>query len=128
MSRSSDGWVRHGDCNGCGACCRVLLHPLTVRVRPPLDDPHYLQVRGVTVVDGWAMLTGSLVAPCPELTTEQRCALHGTDAKPRYCQDYPTAPEQIAAFPCSYWFTRDGEAWGGQASPHPGRTRVAAVA
>jgi len=118
-------WTRHGECNGCGACCQVLIQPVTLRVTLPALERDYLTARGLTPDDqGRAVVTGALVSPCPQLTAENRCVLHESGAKPRYCRDYPTAPEQIAPHPCSYWFTRDGEAWGGQASPYPIRTRL----
>jgi len=122
------GWTRHGDCNGCGACCMVLAQPVTIRLTMPTLDVDYQVARGIVVQDdGTAVVTGALVSPCPQLTAESRCRLHGltpdTSAKPRYCQDYPTAPHQIAMHHCSYWFTRGEEAWGGQASPYPTRSR-----
>src|SRR4026207_2481344 len=100
-------WIRHGECNGCGACCQVLAHPVTLRLTLPPIEAAYLVARGITQdADGTAGVTGALVAPCPQLTAETRCGIQAT--KPQYCQDFPMAPEQITAFPCSYWFERDG--------------------
>ena len=126
MSKSSNGWVRHGECRpNCGACCLVLMQDLEVRVNTPLQDPAYWKARGLTDHgDGSVTARGTLLAPCPQLTTDVRCALQSS-GKPQWCQDYPTAPEQITEMPCSYWFTNDaGERWGGQASPYPTRTEV----
>jgi len=118
------GWTRHGECNGCGACCETLMRDITVRVPDDVRDPAYWQARGFNPrSDGFIVLHGTLRAPCPQLTPERGCRLHGTPDKPRTCQDYPTAPHQIAMHPCSYWFTRGEEAWGGQASPYPTRSR-----
>lgn len=122
MSRSSDGWVRHGACRlGCGACCQSLAQGITVRFVPTVSEPAYLQARGIGPArpDGTVTVTGTLVAPCPQLTGALNCGLHATAQKPQWCQDYPTAPEQITALPCSYWFERDGERVGGTASPYP---------
>lgn len=116
-------WIRHGECNGCGRCCEVLLHPAMARIKVAVTDPAYLAARGLTPDrEGFVQVIGDLVAPCPQLTPEKRCGLH--DTKPEYCRDYPTRPEQIASFPCSYYFTRGTEVWGGLASPHPGRQEM----
>jgi len=126
MSTSSN-WVRHGECRpGCGACCLVLIQGLTIKCETNVREPAYWAARGVTQEpDGSVSVTGHLLAPCPQLTADVRCGLQDS-GKPKYCQDYPTAPEQIAALPCSYWFTNDaGEAWGGEASPYPVRREVA---
>jgi Fe-S-cluster containining protein len=118
-------WIRHGECNGCGACCRTLVQHIEVRVPVPPLGADYQAARGFAIAaDGTALLRGMLVSPCPQLTLENRCRLHpvwngAESVKPQHCQDYPTAPEQITAYPCSYWFERDGERVGGQASPYP---------
>ena len=125
-SSSPNGWVRHGECRpNCGACCLVLIQGLTVRVQTDVAEPAYWAARGIAPEsDGSVTVTGHILSPCPQLTPDVRCGLQAA-GKPQRCQDYPTAPEQIAALPCSYWFTNsDGEVWGGEASPYPGRSIV----
>lgn len=126
QSGTTRGWTRHGECNQCGACCQILVQALPVRLVPEVQEAAYWRARGFPLRPGGTIdVTGTLVAPCPQLTATLGCRLHGTAEKPSWCQSYPTGPEQIAAFPCSYWFTRDGEAWGGQASPYPVRAKIA---
>jgi Fe-S-cluster containining protein len=112
-------WVRHGECNGCGACCRTLIERLTVRLEPSITEPAYLAARGLMLRDdGTVVATGELVAPCPQLTAENQCRIQAT--KPQWCQDYPTHPDQVLTKPCSYWFEQDGIRLGGLASLYPG--------
>ena len=89
VDRDGTRWLRTGDCNGCGECCRN-------------GDP-FLGQRGPAEIEG----------ACPLLRLVDglhRCSGHGTD--PYYlggCNVFPQMPDQIADYPsCSYRFKRVG--------------------
>jgi Fe-S-cluster containining protein len=101
-------WIRQGECNQCGDCCRQATNLITVSV--PIPDEAYGRVRygepvgrvqqlgGVPVFH----IRGPVLLPCPKLDGD-RCGIHET--KPEYCRITPCAPEDIEGLPkCSYWF------------------------
>lgn len=101
-------WIRHGECNGCGDCCRQATNCMTLLIpiqdeaygRARYGDPHprFLGNDGSPVFE----VRGPLLMPCPKLDGDQ-CTIHET--KPQYCRDMPCAPEDIEGLPrCSYWF------------------------
>lgn len=118
-------WVRQGDCNQCGDCCRQAVNPITMFI--PIKDEAYGRIRfgehvsvdraGVKVFAA----RGPLYAPCPLLQGD-KCGIQGE--KPQYCQDTPCSPEDIELLPrCSYTFvnTRTGEVRGGAGVLEPGK-------
>lgn len=101
-------WVRHGECNQCGDCCRQATNCLSILI--PVKDEAYGRIRfGAPqaqfvgkVPDPVFLVRGPILLPCPEQVGDQ-CRLHET--KPQYCKDTPCAPEDIEGLPrCSYWF------------------------
>lgn len=100
-------WIRHGECNQCGDCCRQATNSLSLLV--PIADEAYGRVRyGAPVApspghDGPLLfhIRGPLLMPCPQLDGD-RCAIHET--KPQYCIDNPSSPEDVEGTRCSYWF------------------------
>ena len=105
MTISSD-WIRHGECNQCGDCCRQATNPVSLLV--PIEDEAYGRVRyGEPVLRSGAgppvfQIRGPVVLPCPQLDGD-RCGLQAT--KPQYCQDTPLTPDDIEQLPrCSYYF------------------------
>lgn len=100
-------WIRKGECNMCGDCCRhatnlvSLLIPLKDEAfgRTRFGEPHH-QFRGP---DGEKVfqVRGPVLLPCPKLDGD-KCSIHET--KPQYCIDNPAAPEDIEGTRCSYWF------------------------
>ena len=100
-------WIRHGECNQCGDCCRQATNSLSLLV--PIADEAYGRVRyGAPVPQppGHAgpplfHIRGPLLMPCPKLDGD-RCSIHET--KPQYCIDNPSSPEDVEGTRCSYWF------------------------
>jgi len=124
MALLMDDWVRHGECNHCGACCTDLVTDMTVLIaveqvlRPGPEHEDYFRVRQVPLVeqDGklYRQYTGKLLNPC-QYHQQNQCSIYET--RPRFCRDFPTHPDHIKAMPCSYWFQRGEEIVGGQGAP-----------
>ncbi len=112
-------WTRHGECNGCGFCCKTFKRDVEVRPADAGDQAFY-QARGFKPVhvDGVTRLVlfGWMQAPCLE-HSESGCGIYAT--RPETCRTFPRVPIDIVATPCSYWFTKDEIAVGGDASPYP---------
>jgi Fe-S-cluster containining protein len=113
-------WTRHGECNQCGWCCITFGRAPIVRDLSAMADPAFYEARGFQPmqVDGRTVhvLWASYDAMCPEFRATD-CGIY--DARPQTCRDYPTHPKDIVGTPCSYYFTHEGRAIGGDASPHP---------
>ena len=105
---SESDWIRQGECNQCGDCCRQATNLITVGV--PIADEAYGRVRygeptghieqlgGIPVFQ----IRGPVLMPCPKLNGD-RCSIN--DTKPDYCRDKPSLPEDIDGLTrCSYWF------------------------
>ena len=101
-------WIRHGECNECGDCCREATNHLTLHV--PIADEAYGRIRygepvrraeqlgGIPVFS----IRGPIRLPCPQLAGD-RCTIHAT--RPQYCLDTPVTPDDIEGLArCSYWF------------------------
>lgn len=99
-------WTRHGECNGCGDCCRQATNCVTMLI--PIEDAEYgllrygeprgFQADGKSVF----LIHGPLLMPCPKLDGDT-CTIHET--KPQTCKESPCAPEDIEGLTrCSYWF------------------------
>lgn len=101
-------WIRQGECNQCGDCCRQATNCVSLLV--PIQDEAYGRVRfgaptsraaslrGVPIFE----IRGPLLSPCQKLDGD-RCGIHET--KPQYCKDTPLAPEDIDGLPrCSFYF------------------------
>jgi|CXWL01.1.fsa_nt_gi Fe-S-cluster containining protein len=101
-------WIRQGECNQCGDCCRQATNLITIGV--PLADEAYGRVRfgepigrveqlgGIPVFQ----IRGPLLMACPKLDGD-RCGLQAE--KPQTCSDSPLTPADIDGLPrCSYWF------------------------
>jgi Fe-S-cluster containining protein len=101
-------WIRHGECNACGDCCRQATNCLTLLV--PIADEAYGRIRygephaQFLGNDGSRVfqIRGPVYLPCPKLEGD-RCGVH--ESKPQYCRDMPAGPEDIEGLSrCSYWF------------------------
>lgn len=99
----ANDWIRHGECNQCGDCCRQATNLIQVQV--PIADEAYGRIRygEPSQVGGLSLFTirGPVLMPCPKLEGD-RCSMH--DTKPQYCVDNPSRPEDIEGTRCSYWF------------------------
>jgi Fe-S-cluster containining protein len=105
---STSDWIRQGECNQCGDCCRQATNCLTLLM--PIKDEAYGRVRyGAPQTkyvdksgDPVFLIRGPLYLPCEQLDGD-RCRIHET--KPQYCREMPSAPDAIEGLPrCSYWF------------------------
>ena len=108
-------WIRQGECNGCGECCRQATNCIDVLI--PIKDEAYGRMRfGAPVTlpperqqqlspEQQAGLLfrarGPVYLPCPQLQGNL-CSIN--DTKPQFCRDWPTQPEDIEQLGCSYWF------------------------
>ena len=121
-------WIRKGECNNCGYCCRFPFDPLTLFF--PKGDPlleQFLKIRGF--VEGHS--DGQRGQGCHALAYQkcphhigERCDLWAKPERPQLCHDFPSKPSQVVSTPCSYWFEDvDGLASpiGGEASPFPSK-------
>lgn len=77
------------ECNGCTECCKWLVFDVTTRAEFKEGLMEFYRTRGLTVIDhGKAGRFGVVVQSyCPSLM-DSGCALHGTELKPKVCQDY----------------------------------------
>lgn len=107
-SEPQPDWIRQGECNACGDCCRQATNLIQVDV--PIPDEAYGRVRYGEPVSRLAELggmpvfriVGPVLLPCPQLDGD-RCQIHET--KPQYCRDTPATPDDIEGLPrCSYYF------------------------
>lgn len=107
-------WVKKGECDGCGYCCKAITHPIEIDFSG--NDPDWLKARGIPK-DGIKWL--AVIDPCPQLTEENRCTIY--EDRPNQCKDFPTDPSQLERIPCTYWFENvvTGEKIGGTRSPFP---------
>jgi len=107
VERFMSDWIRHGECNQCGDCCRQATNPVEVLVpleasygRVRFGEPVRLTMENGTPVTLFR-IRGPILNPCPEL----RGNLCGIQAsKPMACVVFPTEPLQIEGTRCSYWF------------------------
>lgn len=114
-------WTRHGECNECGHCCQTFTRDIVVRDLADVKDATFYRARGFQpmTIGGKTrhVLTGWMVAPCPQFNETCGCLTY-TD-RPKTCRDFPVAPADIVASPCSYWFERGAHKVGGTGSPYP---------
>jgi len=123
-------WARHGECNGCGACCQAeglvrIIHPVASG-----EDLEYMRVRGYRfdLVPGMACAAATTALPCPQHDAlAGRCRIY--DRRPLTCREFPIHPGQVEGFGrCSYWFESPlGERRGGPGSPYPTPVRFVPV-
>lgn len=101
-------WVRHGECNQCGDCCRQATDCISILI--PIKDEAYGRVRFGEPdqvrrgQDGSRLfhIRGPIALACPQQVGD-KCGMH--ESKPQYCKDTPCGPEGIEGLPrCSYWF------------------------
>ena len=113
VDETGTAWVRHGECDSCGFCCRAIS---MVQVDFESDDPDFLAVRRIPP-DGRKVLP--IWDPCQHLTDAGRCGIY--PQRPRTCREWPTTPLDVQDAPCTYWFenTETGERVGGTRSPYP---------
>ena len=105
LIQHADGrtYVREGECDGCqrpgltpGYCCTFMSFTLS---RPLSEDESYwASLHEDVQVDGSTL---NLSVPCSALTSEGRCSLFGTPARPAMCERYPELPGQVLEG-CSY--------------------------
>lgn len=105
-------WTRHGECDSCGHCCRVIA---TVDLQFETSDPDWRRVRGIP--DSMIKRL-HVIDPCSQLGPYNTCKIYPD--RPQHCRDFPQTPEMVAGQPCTYWFESDtGERVGGLRSPYP---------
>lgn len=101
-------WIRRGEFNQCGDCCRQAMNCVSLLI--PIKDEQYGRVRFGAPHPQFRgpddspvfHVRGPIALACPEQVGDQ-CRLHET--KPQYCQDTPITPDDIEGLPrCSYWF------------------------
>lgn len=112
-------WIRKGECNECGECCRQATNCVDVLIPIQRVNEAYGRVRFgepiLPVVHGirrqeteqTALLfraRGPVVMPCPKLDGD-RCTIQ--DTKPQYCHEWPYQPDDVEALKCSYWFVNE---------------------
>lgn len=113
-------YVREGECNGCGACCKALIQ-FTVAGRVKDKDGRNLgnTTNGVGV---WSEVQNGKkrrffrinlmdlkpeAVTCSALSPENKCTVHQT--KLPICEVWPVLPEQVTPFSeCSYKFIEIG--------------------
>lgn len=111
-TRTQTEYERHGECNGCGDCCRVTI--TYTRVSPQSETTTGEGIWQEVDKSGERIFRKLLSttfngAICPELSKDNRCSCHGAD-KPTICQLWPVAPRDIEPFPrCGYSFVKIGE-------------------
>lgn len=99
-------WIRDGECNQCGDCCRQATNLIQI-VTPIADEPYgrarYGEPVGCAPGDKTPMflIRGPILMPCPKLEGD-RCTIQ--EAKPQTCVDSPSRPEDIEGTRCSYRF------------------------
>lgn len=113
-------YERHGECNGCGACCKALIRfkysdPDIKSIGDPCDGG-----RSTTELGKWHQASVDAEGKpryfnfietsfpeghrCIQLTDDNRCQMHFD--KNKLCSDFPFAPENVIMFPeCSYTFS-----------------------
>lgn len=120
----SPNWVRKGECNMCGWCCKFTFDPVAIFVPTPTEEmKDFLKVRGFQAFksrgeEGLGQY-GAVYLPCPKLK-DNKCSIHET--RPQMCRDFPLRPSQVVNTPCSYWFEDSNgieKPVGGDGSPHP---------
>lgn len=109
MKDEKDGpeWIRKGECNECGDCCRQGTNLLSIAI--PIKDVVYGRIRFgeplVEIPGGGAavfQIRGPILMVCPKLEGD-RCSIQGE--KPETCRDSPVTPDDIEGLTrCSYWF------------------------
>lgn len=111
MNRSLE---REGECHSCGECCQTVnmtvVRDVTLQQHGNLEElKRYLSYRGIQVVgsdEKRNQLYYSMNVPCSELTSENRCRVHGSPEKPLICHRFPEAEEDIKDIKnCGFRFT-----------------------
>ena len=94
---------REGECHSCGECCQTVnmtvVRDVTLRQHGNLEELElYLSYRGIRVVGADEKrneLYYSLDIPCSELTSDNRCRVHGSPEKPLICNRFPETKEDL---------------------------------
>jgi Fe-S-cluster containining protein len=98
-------WVRQGECNECGDCCRQSTSPVEAVFQE--TDEAYGRIRfGEPIIQRPGLMVfrarGPILSPCPMLDGD-RCSIHAT--RPATCRDSPKTPAELEGLPrCSYTF------------------------
>ena len=105
---------REGECHSCGECCQTVnitvVRDITLQQHGNLEElQRYLSYRGIRVEgsdEKSNQLYYSMNVPCSELTSDNRCQVHGSPEKPLICQRFPESPDVIEDIKnCGYQFT-----------------------
>ena len=105
-----NGWERSGGCHeNCGACCEYLMIPLDPQYRGELTPREigwveWVQAHGIAIIGNKARVP----LPCAHLTKDKKCAVYGTDKRPRMCAEGPRLPSEIVGLEeiCTYQWRR----------------------
>jgi hypothetical protein len=117
-------YERLGECNGCGQCCKAVIHFTAANFNSPVrHNPR----NGGPTTDNQGVWTAVMNEQgqtrffkitaiedipdhaCGRLTDDNRCRIQ--TGKPRICTAWPISPSQVAPFgQCSYTF-REIERW-----------------
>lgn len=122
-------WVRHGDCNHCGWCCKFSFDPVMMFFPNPDERrAEFLKVRGFWEAsegrDKGLAAWGQVYLRCQYHTDDNKCVIFDKPERPRMCHDFPETPQQVKNTPCSYWFEdSEGNTIGGDGSPYPGESK-----
>ena len=111
---------RAGECHSCGECCKTVnmtvVRDITIQQHGSLKELElYLSYRGIRVVgsdEKRNQLYYAMDVPCSELTSENRCRVHGSPQKPFICHRFPTSKDDIEDIPeCGYSFQPVRRRW-----------------
>ena len=107
-AQDQDGWMREGECNGCGACCRNLRLQVPPAYLASADAKNWLSLHGVRVEKIGEGTFAWMNLPCSQLTSENRCAIYWTPLRPATCDSFPRTPADLIGIEdvCSYRFVR----------------------
>ena len=101
-------WVRKGECNNCGYCCRFSFDPVRLFFpNPTAKLEQFLRIRGfLDEVDQGERGVASFARVYLKCQhhIDDKCAIFNSPERPQMCHDFPEKPSQVIHTPCSYWF------------------------
>lgn len=119
------GYIRKGQCKGCGQCCRDRhqygYHSEANPGALPKNAPRGtedVEDAGPQVAEDWDghwVYWSLSVAPanidCPAFDGVDRCSVFRTDEWPEICRKWPFLPYEMSSYPdCGFWFEKLEEA------------------
>ncbi len=82
-------------CKMCGMCCRTAISFMD-KHKMDADLMKFYEFRKAEIVDqGDKYRIIMETVPCTHLTKDNKCALHGTDKKPKWCSEGPYWRDQM---------------------------------